>query len=259
MCQCNNNCACVQYDGAKILYTGTNITSPFGVPRGTTFNQFIQKVTNYLANLSSFVTLTYTVNPGDATVIINGEATNSLSVPIGSTVTVTISRSGYQNYTNTFTAPLQDTSYNIVLTPVSTLSFDYLWGEIGNIFAPEPVDISVSDWTNLILPNGTSGGLNFYQNASDLNSLYEQDSTGGSLQWWIIMVPALETSIVDELSNYTWKTYNTLSGQLENYSGTVYEGAVILTHPQTLDPVDYTYSAIRPLVSTKIQFSKNAN
>lgn len=251
MCNCQNNNSCCTYDGAKIIYTGTNITSPFGVPRGTTFNQFVQKVTNYLANLSSFVTLTYTVNPNDATVIINGEATNSLSVPIGSTVTVTISRSGYQTYTNTFTAPLQDTSYSITLDALSF--FNYYWGEIGNIFASEPFQITQSNWFNLIGPDGTSGNMDFYQNVTDLEQSYEKDSTGGQLKWWIILVPTNESSIVAELSDYSWKTYDNLNNTPTLYSGAIYNGTV------TLDSVNYTYSAIRPLVSTKINFSKNAN
>lgn len=47
MCHCQNKNCCCTYDGSKIIYTGLNITNPFLVPRGTTFNEFVQKVTSF--------------------------------------------------------------------------------------------------------------------------------------------------------------------------------------------------------------------
>lgn len=251
-CNCNNNdCGCVQYNGGKVLYTGVNITTPFTFPRGSSFNEFVTKVTDYLKNISDFITVTYTVNPSDATILINGEATNSLSVPVGSNVNVVISQSGYETYTDTFTAPLVDTTYNISLTPLEL--FNYYWGEIGNIFAPSPNGISQSNWNNLIKPDGTSDNMDFYEDASSLDLVYEKESTGSQLQWWIILVPTSKVNIVNDLANYSWKTYNNISGEPAEYTGAVSSGTVVL------DSISYTYRAIRPLISTKIQFSKNAN
>lgn len=253
-CNCNNNdCGCVMYNGRNIIYTGVNITEPFAVPRGTNFNEFVKLTTEYLANSTSFVTVSYDVTPSDATVTINGEVTNSLSVLKGSNVTVSITRSGYLPYNETFAAPLIDTAYDITLQAVPTLNFDYFWGEIGNIFASEPYAIQEANWDNLIKPNGTSGGMNFYENANALQNSYEKEPTGGQLQWWIMLVPTSETTITSQIPDYTWKVFNQLSNSFENYTGMVYPGVV------TLDSVEYLYSAIRPLSITKIQYSKNVN
>lgn len=129
---CNNkcnNCCCSEYDGKCVKYTGVDISLPFSVPKNTDFNVFVWDLMEYLRGdvppePPVDVTLTYSSNPADATIIINGEITNEVTVESGSTVIVSISRTGYETYSNTFSAPDQDTEYNIVLDPIEyTVSF----------------------------------------------------------------------------------------------------------------------------------------
>lgn len=191
-------------------------------------------------------TYTFEVTPSNAVITINGIVTDTFTGPAGSTIDVEVTATGYQNFSNTYTV---NTDQTITIDLIPIVSYTFYWGEIGNIFAPNPSGISQANWDNLIKPDGTSGNMTEYTGTFQNN--YERDSTGFNSQWWIVLIPTSQTTVVNDLPNYIWYTWDVLTSawyvfnEHSPYTGTV-----------TLDGINYTYSAIRPGNSNKIKYSK---
>lgn len=251
MCKkCNNNgksCTCDTLSGKGIIYTGRNHTLPFKFEYGESFNDFVMKIMDYLRKGGvKNIEITVVPDPSDAVVYINGVNTHTLDVPVGSNVVISVSKSGYITETRTFVAPTNDETIVISLAQEQA-TFDYYWGEIGNIFAPEPSSITQENWTNQISPDGTSGGMTFYENQSTIPDSIERVATGANLQWWILLVPSEIEQDKNYTDSYSWDIYDELIEDYVSYDGTVYKGSV------ELDGVLYSYSAIRPATITKIK------
>lgn len=314
--KCNKSeCGCSNYSGKNVLYTGVNLSEPFEFKTNSTFNEFVTKTMDYLAQISPLTyKLTFVVTPVDATIKVNGVETSEITgiagtivnvevtaegyqtllttyvigsvdrvvnidlIPVTTVVTITFvsnpiganitingvatsthtglagsvinlgaSLVGYINYFSQYTLPSSSGTHTIELIPNSTPSFDFYWGEIGNIYTSNPSLISESNWDSLIKPNGTGGNMSKLT-VQSLGDTYSKDSTEDPLQWWILMVP---NSVGANLSAYTWYTWDSFnSNWIEFTEHSPYEGSV------TLDGTVYNYTAIRPNQSIKIRISK---
>ena len=193
------------------------------------------------------VTVEFISAPPGATISVNGSLTNTFTGVPGTIVVVTATLEGYLPYFSNYILPLSNTIHTLPLTPVPSQAFTYYWGEIGNIFAPNPSDITDDKWVNQIKPNGTGGNMLELYDVGLQNS-YELDSTGDMLQWWIMLVPSDKISNLNEYVWYTWD--EVADSYLEFTEHPPYEGVV------ELDGVSYTYSAIRPSASVKIKYEK---
>ncbi len=206
-----------------------------------------QTVDVNLVPIVSNVTITFNSNPSGAVITVNGSNTNTFTGAPGTVVALTANLVGYLPYTENYTVPSSSQTHTLNL--VVDNSFLYYWGEIGNIYAANPSGITQLNWDTYIKPNGT--GNNMDDNVGVLLDNYEKDSTGNPLQWWIILVPTSETAVVNDLPNYTWYTWDTITSAWYEFT----ESAP-LTGTVTLDSISYTYVAIRPNASNKIKYSK---
>lgn len=57
MCQCNNRCKCLQYDGKNVIYTGNNISTPVSIQRGDNLNELVQKLVSFEIDLKNVATV----------------------------------------------------------------------------------------------------------------------------------------------------------------------------------------------------------
>lgn len=128
--------------------------------------------------------------------------------------------------------------------------FDYYWGEIGIIRTPDPSKISQETWTTYLKPSDDTGIFKLFKNKKNINDSFEQMPSGEVFRWWMILVPSDKVS---DLSNYKWYQFNGLSSQYDSLEleTTIYNGTI------TLDNINYTYSAVRPVVyDAKIKYCK---
>lgn len=199
-------------------------------------------------------TLIVNPTPSDSVVTLNGQNVSALSVASGTDVIISVSKSGYVTHTETVTVTSNITK-NITLQAIpQPVGFPYYWGEIGNIFAPDPSDITESNWDTHIKHNGTNGGMLYFPNATSFPNDMWKESTGLNYQWWIVLIPHSQTSIVNDLPNYGWFVWDELLQAWVDFVAETEETTSI--GDLTLDGVFYTYNAIRPTVITKVKFSK---
>ena len=209
---------------------------------------------NYNCNeLPEPTTYTLTVNPtpANAVVTLNGQATNTLTVNAGTVINMVVSKAGYITQSEAITMNSNQTR-NIILLQDLTLSFQYYWGEIGNIFAANPSSISEANWDTQIKPNGTNGGMSYFPNASSFPADMHKIATGLNYQWWIVLVPANQSATVADLVNYNWFIWDELLQAWVDYPA----GGIQNQGNVTLDGILWKYTAVRPTTITKVKFSK---
>ena len=244
------------------------VTKSITVPQGTNVTINVTKA-GYVTHNSSVVvnanqtvpitlqavpvqyTLTVTTNPSDSTILLNGQATNTLTVNAGTVINMVVSKAGYITQSEAITMNSNKTR-NIILLQDLTPSFPYYWGEIGNIFAANPSSISEANWDTQIKPNGTNGGMSYFPNASSLPADMHKIATGLNYQWWIVLVPDNQNATVADLANYSWFIWDELLQAWVDYpSGGIQNQGTV-----TLDGILWRYTAVRPTTITRVKFSK---
>lgn len=195
----------------------------------------------YVLNISS--------NPNESVIKINGVTTSFVSVSSGSNVEIEVSKEGYNTHRE-YVIVDNNISKTINLSRVTESGFDYYFGEVGNIYANNPSLITETIWDEKIKADRIGASFNYYPNVISLPLDINAVATGMDYQWWMMMIPFSETSVVSELQLYQWSVWDELSNGWAEYSNEVYNGTF------EADGILWVYSAIRPTVITKVRFSK---